>query len=139
MKRLIGLAVSVSVLSACWGAPPNEKILTGLCQDAFVGDEQIANMLAGESGTDLDTFCSCYAATIVTDPVKTSLHKDVLNAIAVAREGASRGAEDAADRVEDLIESGEIDTFTEDHLEATGDELQRISESMNENGGVCPV
>lgn len=139
MRNLLGLIVSASVLGGCWGAPPDEKLLTGLCQDIFVGDEEIVTMLARESGADLETFCTCYAATIVTDPAQTSVHKDVINAIAVAREETSGGAETAAERVEEMIQSGEIDTFTEDQLEETGEAFQRISEGMKDNGGACPA
>lgn len=139
MKTLFAIAVSTVILSACNGAPPNEKILTGLCQDIFAGDDQIVRMLASDASTDLDGFCACYGATIAADAVKLPLHKDVVLAIAEARKSAGGGAEDAAEKVEEMIQSGEIDTFTEDQLDSTGDDFQRISEAMHENGGVCPA
>ncbi len=138
MKSLFAIAVSTIILSACNGAPPNEKILTGLCQDIFAGDDQIVRMLASDASTDLDSFCNCYAATIAADAVKLPLHKDVVMAIAEARKSAGGGAEDAAGKVEEMIQSGEIDTFTEEQLDSTGDDFQRIAEAMNENGGSCP-
>lgn len=139
MKTVYAMTLSAVLLGACWGAPPNQKLLNGLCQDVFVDDAEVTQILAGEAGTDLNGFCVCYAATIVADPVKTSLHKDVTNAIAEARKGTTRGAEDAAEHVEELIQSGVIDTFTEDQLDAVGGDFQRISEEMGENGGACPV
>jgi len=139
MRTPFAITLSAVLLGGCFGAPPNEKLLAGLCQDIFVGDTEVIGMLAGEAGTDIDTYCNCYAASIVSDLAKTSVHKDVLNEIAVAREGTMRGAEDAAGHVEELIKSGEIDTFTEDQLDAIGEDFQRISEAMNENGGACPV
>jgi hypothetical protein len=138
MKSVFAIAVSTIILSACNGAPQNEKILTGLCQDIFAGDDQIVRMLASDASTDLDSFCNCYAATIAADAVKLPLHKDVVMAIAEARKSAGGGAEDAAGKVEEMIQSGEIDTFTEEQLDSTGDDFQLIAEAMNENGGSCP-
>lgn len=139
MKTLCAMTLSAVLLGACWGAPPNEKLLNGSCLDVFTGDVEITRILAGEAGTDLNSFCSCYAASIVTDTAKTSLHKDVASAIAEARRGTTRGAEEAAEHVEELIQSGEIDTFTEDQMDAVGEDFQRISEAMAENGGACPA
>ena len=41
--------------------------------------------------------------------------------------------------VQDLIEAGEIDTFTEAQLDSTGDDFQRISNDMGSAGGSCPA
>ncbi len=139
MKTLFAIAVSTMALSACNGAPPNEKILTGLCQDIFAGDDQIVRMLASDASTDLDGFCACYGTSIAADAVKLPLHKDVVMAIAVARKSDGGGAEDAAEKVEEMIQAGEIDTFTEAQLDETGEDFQRISEAMQANGGACPA
>ena len=139
MIKQIGIVVVAGALTACWGAPPNEKLLTGLCVDLISNDARILQDIAGEAGTDLDGFCGCYAKTMIADPVKTALHKDVIGAMVEARKDGDRGVEDAAQYVEGLIESGEIDTFTEQQLDSTGDDFQRISDDMRAEGGVCPV
>jgi hypothetical protein len=139
MIRKLGVIVSAAAVTACWGAPPDEQILAGLCTDLLTGDERILEDIAGEAGTDLDGFCSCYARTIVADPEKTALHKDAISAMVEARKAGDRGVEDAAKHVGSLIEAGEIDTFTERQLDSTGRDYQDISEEMGAEGGVCPV
>jgi len=139
MIKKIGVIVSAAAVTACWGAPPDEKILAGLCTDLITGDTRILEDIAGESGTDLDGFCACYAKTIVADPEKTALHKDAINAMVEARKDGDRGVEDAAEYVSSQIEAGEIDTFTAQQLDSTGRDYQDISEEMAAEGGVCPV
>lgn len=139
MIKKIGVIVSAAVVTACWGAPPDEKILAGLCTDLITGDTRILEDIAGESGTDLDGFCACYAKTIVADPEKTALHKDAISAMVEARKDGDRGVEDAAEYVSSQIEAGEIDTFTAQQLDSTGRDYQDISEEMAAEGGVCPV
>ncbi|MCR9268367.1 MAG: hypothetical protein NXH72_00120 [Hyphomonadaceae bacterium] len=139
MKNTIIAAVSAVALGACWGAPPQEKILADLCQEVFVGDIEIVPEFADEFGADIPTFCACYAATIMSQPDKVDLHRDVSLAIAEARNGTARGTEEAAEHVEELIRNGEIDTFTEDQLMDVGSDYQRIGRSLSRNDGVCPV
>jgi hypothetical protein len=138
IKHLCAIA-STAALVACWGAPPNEKILNGLCLDVFEGDPDITALLAAESNADTESFCACYAATMMTMPDKIPLHKDAIYEIAQAREGTSLGAEDAAQKVGDLIEDGVIDTFTADQFDETGKDLQRVMGSMQDNDGICPI
>lgn len=139
MIKQIGLVVAGAALTACWGAPPNEKLLNGLCVDLLTGDERIVEDIVGSAQTDMAGFCSCYAATIVSDNAKTALHKDAINAMVEARKDGNRGVEDAARHVQDQIEAGEIDTFTEEQLDSTGDDFQRISNEMGSAGGSCPA
>jgi hypothetical protein len=139
MIRTIATLLAAGALAGCWGAPPNEKILNGLCVDLLTGDERIVEDIAGRAQTDVAGFCSCYAATIVADDAKTALHKDAISAMAEARKDGDRGVEDAARHVQDLIEAGEIDTFTEAQLDSTGDDFQRISNDMGSAGGSCPA
>ena len=139
MMKIWMVAGSAILLGARWGAPPNEKLLTGLCQVIFVGDSDVINQLTRDTGADLDEFCTCYAATIVFLPAKVPLHKDVSSAISEARMGTSLDAEGAAERVEEMIQSGEIDTFTEDQLSDVGDDYQDVASSMEDNGGTCPA
>ena len=89
--------------------------------------------------TDLDGYCSCYGATISADTTKLDLHKTVSLAIADARAGTNLDTEGGAEAVEELIRSGEIDTFTEDQLMQVGDEYQRLMYDMRRNDGVCPT
>ncbi len=138
MIKHIAIVASAAALTACWGAPPDEKILNGLCVDLLSGDTRVLEDLAGEAGVGVDAFCACYAKTIVADAAKTTLHKDAISAMVEARKDGDRGVEAAARHVQDLIESGEIDTFTEDQLDSTGDDFQSVSRDMGENGGVCP-
>lgn len=139
MLKLIMSIAGAAALTACWGAPPNEKILNQLCTDIFTGDEDIAAMLAAESGADLNSFCGCYAATIVAQPEKIDVHKDAVIAIAQVREDTDLGAEDAAQKVGSMIEAGEIDSFSEAQLDETGQDFQRVMGSMLDNDGVCPL
>lgn len=139
MIRTLSVIAAASTLTACWGAPPDEEILSGLCVDLITGDERIIQDIAGESGTDLAGFCACYAKTIVADPDKTALHKDAIGAMVEARKDSNRGVEDAAEYVGSLIEAGEIDTFTERQLDSTGRDYQNVSEDMAAEGGICPV
>jgi hypothetical protein len=134
---LLSLQRPLALAAGCNGAPPDEKILTDLCVGIFTGDAQITRLLAADANSDLDAFCACYGATIAADDAKLPLHKDVVGAIAEARTDTSMGAEDAAEAVEEMIRSGEIDTFTEEQLDSTGDDFQMVSELMGENGGQC--
>ena len=139
MIKPIAIIATIAALTACFGAPPNEKILTDLCTDLMTGDRRVSEDIAGEAGTDVAGFCGCYAQTIVADPVKTALHKDAISAMVEARKDSDRGVEDAAKFVQEQIKSGEIDTFTEEQLDSTGDDYQNISDIMSANGGSCPA
>lgn len=139
MKNKMICGVALAALGACWGAPPNERILTQLCQDVFAGDAAIARDINERAGTDLDGFCVCYGATIAVDTAKLDVHKDVSLAIANARAGTDRDTEDGAEAVEDMIRSGEIDRFTEEQLMQVGDDYQDVMYGMSRNNGVCPT
>lgn len=139
MLRIFMSIAGAFALTACWGAPPNEKILNQLCTDTFTGDAEINAVLTAESGADIDSFCSCYAATIVAQPNKIDLHKSAVLAIAQVREESDLGAEDAAKKVGSMIETGEIDGLSEEQLDETGQDFQRVMGSMLDNDGVCPI
>lgn len=139
MKNYMIAAISAMALTACWGAPPNEKILTDLCQDVFSGDPDILAEIASESGATLDSFCACYGETLAAETDKIDLNKTVSMAIIESRDGTTFGAEDAAERVEERIRSGEIDTFSEDQLMQVGNDYQNVMRDMSRNGGTCPA
>ena len=139
MKNMMVGVAAIATLGACWGAPPNEKILTGLCQDVFAGDAAILRDINERAGTDLDGFCACYGTTIAADTSKLDLHKSVSLAIANARQGTDLDTEGGAEAVEELIRSGEIDRFTEDQLMQVGDEYQSVMSDLRRNDGVCPA
>lgn len=139
MKQLIAATAAISVLTGCWGAPPNEKILTDFCTDLFSGDARSERMISGDAGTDIAGFCGCYASQTVSDTETTALHKDILSEMVSIKTADGLNVEDTADRIEAGIESGAIDTFTETQFEAMGDEFQELSEAMYENGGSCPT
>lgn len=137
MMRII-LAISASlVLGACWGAPPEEKILSGLCVDILKDDANIERSLIADTGTDLQGYCSCYAKYTVQYPERTALHKDVLSTMVAARTGGM-DPEQAAKAVEAQIEAGEVDTFTAEQLDDVGDDFQDVSMKMEDTGS-CPA
>jgi hypothetical protein len=139
MKKIMISVAAIAAVGACWGAPPNEKILTQLCQDVFAGDAAIMRDINERAETDLDGYCACYGATFAADTAKVDLHKTVSLEIANAREGTNLDTEGGAEAVEALIRSGEIDTFSEDQLMQVGDEYQRLMYDMRRNDGVCPT
>ncbi len=137
MKHAMITAIAALVLGACWGAPPNEKILKTACIDVLQGDADIERTLLSDIGTDLDGYCGCYASVTIKFETRTALHKDVLSAMVTARsEGI--GAEAAAKAVEAQIENGEIDTFDAEQLDNVGEDFQDIAESLEETGQ-CPA
>ncbi len=138
MRHLIAAAAAISVITACGGAPPNEKILTDFCTDLFSGDSRSESMITGDAGTDVASFCACYATQTVADTETTALHKDILSEMVSIRTADDLNVEDTADRIEAGIESGTIDTFTEAQFDALGDEFQALSRAMYDNGGSCP-
>ena len=137
IKMICGAAMIT--LGACWGAPPNEKILADLCLDVFDGDAAILRDINERAGTDLDGFCTCYGTRIAADATKLDLHKSISLAIAEARAGTDLDTEGGAEAVEAQIRAGEIDTFTEDQLMDVGDDYQGVMYDMRRNDGVCPA
>ena len=95
MKNVYLIALAAIVLGACWGAPPNEKILTLQCFDLFAGDARTVGMVANDARTDLDTFCACYGAKVAGTPELIDLHKDILVAMNAAKGegGAKQGTQ----------------------------------------------
>ena len=98
MIRTIATLLAAGALAGCWGAPPNEKILNGLCVDLLSGDERIVEDIAGRAQTDVAGFCSCYAATIVADDAKTAVEENLkqVTAAGAAKERELNAAIDAA-------------------------------------------
>ena len=139
MIKQIGILVASAALTACWGAPPDEKILNGLCVDLLTGDAEIVGDLTREAGTTIEPFCACYASKMIEDDAKLVLHKDAIFEMVTVRKEEGLGVEDAAKRVQELIEAGEIDAFDARQLDSTGRDYQDISEAIGENGGTCPA
>lgn len=139
MKYVITSVAAVSVLSACFGAPPNEKILDGFCVELFEDDARTAGIIAQEAKSDLAEFCSCYAQTAIKDTATLALHKDILVEMTTVKGDNALSVEQTADLIEDRIEAGEIDTFTASDFEDLGDYFQDLSQDMGEAGGTCPA
>lgn len=139
MRHLIAATAAISMLTACGGAPPNEKILTDLCTDLFSGDARTEGMITSDAGTDLAGFCGCYAVQTVADPEATDLQKAILSEMTQIKNTDNLTVEQAADRIEDGLDSGAIDTFTEAQFDALGDSFQALSRDMYDNGGSCPT
>lgn len=138
MKHLMAAAAAITVMTACNGAPPNEKILTELCSDLLTGDARAEGMVREDAGTDVADFCACYAAQTVAAAEKIDLDKEILVTMTNLRSADNLNVEGAADRIESGIESGDIEGFTERQFEDLGDRFQRLSRNMYDNGGSCP-
>ncbi|MEL7055246.1 MAG: hypothetical protein AAGL09_02835 [Pseudomonadota bacterium] len=138
MKNVYLIASAAIVLGACWGAPPNEKILTQQCFDLFDGDARTVGMVANDARTDLDSFCSCYGAKVVGTPELIDLHKDILVAMNEAK-AEENNVEAAAEQVEAMTQDGRIDTFDEDDLDALGNYFRDLTLDMSGADGSCPV
>ncbi|MEO0607568.1 MAG: hypothetical protein AAFY82_05005 [Pseudomonadota bacterium] len=139
MKHLIAAVAAITVMTACNGAPPNQKVLTDLCSDLFVGDTRTAGMITGEAGTDLATFCSCFAAQTVAEADKIDVHKDILLTMVEIRSAGNLTVEDTADALEAKFDSGDIDGISEQDFDDLGDYFQDLSIEMKAAGGTCPV
>ncbi|MEM6555228.1 MAG: hypothetical protein AAF642_05095 [Pseudomonadota bacterium] len=138
MKNLYLIASAAIVLAACWGAPPNEKILTQQCFDLFDGDARTEGMVRSDARSDLDTFCACYGAKVAGTPELIDLHKDILVAMNEAK-GDGNNVEAAAEQVEAMTQDGRIDTFDENDLDALGDYFRDLTLDMSGADGSCPV
>lgn len=136
--RMTSLA-AIAVLTACNGAPPNEQLLTESCVALFEGDARTAGMIAGEAGTDLATFCGCFATQTVAEETNVDLYKDILNTMVEIRSAGNLNVEDTADQLETKLEAGEIDSFTEAQFDNLGDVFQDLSTDMMGAGGTCAV
>ncbi|MEO0549453.1 MAG: hypothetical protein AAFZ91_05995 [Pseudomonadota bacterium] len=138
MNKIYLIATAAALMASCRGAPPNEKLLTQGCLALMANDPEISGGLLNASGTTSDIFCPCYAKTIIAGETKVDLHKEVLVEIVNTREANNVGVEDAVDLIEDRIESGEVDLFTSEQLDSTGDDFQDIAGRFEENGA-CPI
>ena len=139
MKHLIAATAAISVLTACGGAPPNEKILTDLCTDLFTGDARLEGMISQDGGTDVAGFCGCFAAQSVANAETIDLHKSILVEMTEIKKAGSLDVEDTADRVIEGIQSGAIDSFDEAQFDALGDSFQDLSTAMYDSDGSCPT
>ncbi|MEO1189153.1 MAG: hypothetical protein AAFW60_08770, partial [Pseudomonadota bacterium] len=138
MKHCYLFASAALVLGACWGAPPNEKILSQQCFDLFDGDARTEGMVANDARTDLAGFCACYGAKVVATPELIDLHKDILVSMNEAK-GEGNNVEAAAEQIEAMTQDGRIDTFTEDDLDALGDYFRDLTVDMSGADGSCPA
>ena len=139
MKHIFAPVVAATFLAGCFGAPPNEKILSDLCVDLFEGDSRSLTMIAGETGSDLPTFCSCFAKRTVAEATKVDLRKEILVTMTAIRAADNLDVEDTADRIEAQLDSGEITSFTENDFDDLGDYFQDLSMDMSDTSGVCPA
>ena len=139
MKHILAPLAAVTVLVGCFGAPPNEKILTDLCVDLFEGDARSLTMIAGDTGSDLPTFCGCFATRTVAEATKIELRKEILETMTTIRGTNSLDVEDTADRIEAQLESGEITSFTENDFDDLGDHFRDLSIDMSDTNGACPA
>ena len=139
MKHLLAPIAAATVLAGCFGAPPNEKILTDLCVDLFEGDARGLTMISGDTGSDLPTFCACFATSTVAEATKIDLRKEILETMTTIRGADNLNVEDTADRIETQIESGQITSFTENDFDDLGDYFRDLSVDMSDTNGACPA
>lgn len=138
MIRQVAIMAAAGALAACWGAPPNEKILTDLCTDLFEGEARTTRIILENSGTDLAGYCGCFAAQTVAGESQIDKRKEILVALLNARQDGDSDIEDAADRIEEMIDSGEIEGFTSAEFDALGDYFQDLTMDMGDAEGTCP-
>ncbi|NQY13795.1 MAG: hypothetical protein HRT81_08065 [Henriciella sp.] len=138
MKRLFITIAAAAILSACGGAPPNEKILNQQCQDLFGGDARTMGMITNMAETDLEGFCGCYASKAVATPSLIDKHKEMLIKMNELKQTGG-DVESAAEQIEEMTQDGRITSFSEDEFEALGDFFQDLSGDMGSAGGSCPA
>ena len=139
MIRQIAILAAAGALTACWGAPPNDKILTQQCVDLFEGDPRSEGMISGNGQTDVASFCACYATQALSNGAVVDLHKEILVTMNEIKSADGLDVEDTADRIEDGLESGDITSFTEIEFEGLGDYFQALAANMSDAGGSCPA
>lgn len=138
MKRLFTTIALVAVLGACWGAPPDESILSAQCEALFEGDARTLDRITEQAETTLPAFCDCFAAQAMKSPEIVGTYKDVLIAMNEAKQDGG-DVEAAAERIEAMTRDGSITEFTEDDLEALGDFFQELSGDLARASGTCPA
>eukprot|EP00903_Cladosiphon_okamuranus_P003051 g3049.t1 len=138
MKHLFMPIAAIAVLSACWGAPPNESILSAQCETLFEGDARTMGRITNQAETTLTGFCDCFAAQAMKSPDVVDTYKSVLVAMNEAKADGG-DVEAAAERVEEMTRDGSITDFTEADLEGLGDFFQDLSVELATAGGTCPA
>jgi len=139
MKQLFATVAAMTLISGCFGAPPNEKILTNSCAELFVGDERIAAQIAGDAGTGLDDFCGCFAAKTVAESRNVDLYKDIFSAMLEIRSGQSLSVEETAEALEVKLSTGAVEGIAETELYDLGEDFRKLAQKMSDAGGVCPA
>ncbi|MEM7329841.1 MAG: hypothetical protein AAF437_13945 [Pseudomonadota bacterium] len=138
MNKIVLMTVAIFAVSACWGAPPREKILNQLCVDLFDGDVRTERMVADDARSDVAGFCSCYAAQVIESAELTDKHTEVLVAMTELK-GDGNDVEAVAEQIEDMTRDGRIDTFSEEDLDALGDYFRDLTVEMSGEDGACPA
>ncbi len=138
MKKFAAIIAATVTLSACFGAPPNEKILTDFCTDLFAGEEQTATRIAQTTGGSLETYCGCFASQTIAEGKDIDLYKDVLLAMNELRTGENLTLDDTAEEVERRLASGELEGFTAQDLGRLDDTFRDLLTDMMDSNGTCP-
>ena len=139
MKYLLAPIAAATILSGCFGAPPNEKILTDLCVELFEGDPRSLTMISGDTGSDLPTFCGCFASQTVAEESNIDMRKEILVKMTAVREANGFDVEATAEQIQEQVRSGEIDSFTESDFDDLGDYFRDLSTDMSDTSGICPA
>lgn len=138
MKQIVASIAAIASLSACWGAPPDESILSAQCEGLFKDDTRTLSRITNQAETTLTGFCDCFASQAMKSPEFVPRFKDVLIAMNEAKaEGGD--VEAVAERIEEMTRDGRITDFTEDDLEGLGDFFQDLSVDLATAGGTCPA
>ena len=126
------------VLASCTSAPPPDETLQTRCARMFKADARMAQVMVDESGTDLTSFCTCYARTASAKADTAALHTAMLTAMNDAIAEGATTLDQAADKVEDQIRIGALSGFDLQQFDDLGDYFQDLSEAMGEASGSCP-
>lgn len=138
MKKFAAIIATTVTLSACFGAPPNEKILTDFCTDLFAGEEQTATRIAETTGGSLETYCGCFASQTVSEARNIDLYKDILLSMTELRDAEKLTLDETAEEIERRLDAGEIEGFAEDDLGSLDDAFRDLLTDMMGSNGTCP-
>ncbi len=138
MNRIFALGACIAGLAACSPEETPAEKLAGLCGELLAGDLDVTPQIL-QGGATIESFCSCYGDVAAANgEAVVTLHTDVLAAMTAVRASQGVGVEDAAEAIEDALETNaSAYPFDERQLDGVGDYFQTVSESLN--GGSCPA
>ncbi|MEM1148216.1 MAG: hypothetical protein AAGA72_07245 [Pseudomonadota bacterium] len=117
-----------------------ELRLSYACQAALVGDVVSVGQYAEDPGSDLGTFCRCFASVTALVPERVEARASVLNAIIDLRQkDAIPFFDTAAAVLHEMIERREVDGVSLADWHVVMTELSETTTRVWDNNGQCPV